>query len=77
MQVASWYGQYADKLKIVHGKPDNLVNFDPFQTPDKDWIDNISWWPPVEFGQIYTYLIDTPGGKNEGIQEFGSIQLLH
>ena len=29
--------------------------------PDEDWIDNISWWPPVEFGQIYTYLIDTPG----------------
>ena len=55
------YGQYADKLKILHGKPDNLVNLDPFQMPDEDWIDNISWWPPVEFGQIYTYLIDTPG----------------
>ena len=29
--------------------------------PDEDWIDNILWLPPVEFGQIYTYLIDTLG----------------
>ena len=55
------YGQYADKLKILHSKPDNLVNLDLFQRPDEDWIDDISRWPPVEFGQIYTYLINTPG----------------
>ena len=29
--------------------------------PDKHWIDDISQWPPVEFGQIYTNLINTPG----------------
>ena len=45
------YGQYADKLMILHGKPDNLINLDPFQMPDEDWIDDISQWPPVEFGQ--------------------------
>ena len=72
---------YADKLKILHGKPSNLVNLDPFQMSDEDWIDDISQWLPVEFGQIYTHLINIPGqftrGKNEGIQEFGNIQLLH
>ena len=34
---------------------------DPYQIPDSSWIDDVSLWPPVEFGNIYSYLIDTPG----------------
>ena len=69
------YGQYADKLKILHDKLNNIVDLDPFQMPDEDWIDNISWWPPVEFGQIYTYHIDTPGQfTREKMKAFKSLE---
>ena len=33
----------------------------PYRIPNERWKDNLSLWPPVEFGQICTYLIDTPG----------------
>ena len=29
--------------------------------PEDEWIDDVSQWPSLEFGDIYTYLIDTPG----------------
>ena len=37
--------------------------------------DIVAFWPPVEFGQIYTYLIDLPGqftkAKINYLQELG------
>ena len=35
-----------------------IVNSDPFHMPKEYWIDDITHWPTVEFGQIYIYLID-------------------
>ena len=34
---------------------------DPFVVEEEKWKDDVSLWPAVEFGQIYTYLIDSPG----------------
>ena len=34
---------------------------DPFNIEEGQWIDDPSEWPPVEFGQIHTYLIESPG----------------
>ena len=36
----------------------SLQPVDIFQISDGQWRAS---WPPLEFGQIYTYLIDTPG----------------
>ena len=46
---------------MLHGRYDDVDSLDPFQMPSNDWIDDISRWPSVEFGEIYTYLIDTAG----------------
>ena len=34
---------------------------DPYKVPDGFWIDDVCQWPPVEFGDIYLYLINSPG----------------
>ena len=34
---------------------------DPFGLVDDEWVDDVRRWPQVEFGDIYTYLIDTKG----------------
>ena len=49
---------YERKLKILYGNEKVVY---PYRIPNERWKDNLSLWPPVEFGQIYTYLIDTPG----------------
>ena len=45
---------------VLHGRHDDVDSLDPFQMSSDDWIDDISRWPFVEFGEIYIYLIDTP-----------------
>ena len=34
---------------------------DLYEISNERWTDNVMLWPPVEFGEVYTYLIDTPG----------------
>lgn len=34
--------------------------FDPF-IDGETWEDNVTKWPDVQFGEIYCYLVDTPG----------------
>ena len=48
---------YTDKL-LQLGISD--LCFDPFIDSD-NWVNNVSKWPDVEFGQIYCYLVDSPG----------------
>ena len=31
---------------------------DPYKIPYDSWIDNVTKWPRVEFGDLYTYLIE-------------------
>ena len=42
--------QYTKKVECFSGKGSVRI---------KDWIDKIELWPQVEFGTIYSYLIDT------------------
>ena len=51
--------RYKQKIKAIT-KKDYEENLDPYILED-GWIDDISLWPPVEYGCIYTYLIETPG----------------
>lgn len=46
---------YVKKLKLLR------VEEDPFSLSPENWTDDLTLWPPTEFGHIYTYLIDTPG----------------
>lgn len=49
--------RYKEKVEaITKSKFANAL--DPYKIDG--WIDDISLWPPIEFGSIYSYLIDTP-----------------
>ena len=50
---------------------------DPYQIPPEEWVDDPKKWPPVEFGQIYAYLIVTPGLFTKEKLKFGGLQLLY
>ena len=52
--------RYERKLDIVYADS-GLEVLDPFSIPQEKWKDDVSLWPPVEFGQLYAYLVDTPG----------------
>ena len=32
---------------------------DPYSLENEQWIDNVRRWPSLEFGDLYTYLIET------------------
>ena len=33
----------------------------PYRFPEDRWINDPTSWPCIEYGDIYTYLIETPG----------------
>lgn len=53
--------RYCEKLQVIYNSNDPAALVDPYTIEDEKWKDDVSLWPPVEFGEIYTYLIDTPG----------------
>ena len=53
--------RYLLKLEVLYNSKDPDIAIDPYQIDNGKWKDDITLWPPVEFGEIYTYLIDTPG----------------
>ena len=53
--------RYQLKLKVLYNTKDSDNTIDPYQIDHDEWKDDITLWPSVEFGEIYTYLIDTPG----------------
>lgn len=50
--------QYIKKVENF-SKSNFSKDIDPYES--SGWVDNLSLWPPVEFGSIYSYLIDSPG----------------
>jgi len=34
---------------------------DPYRLPDAVWVDDSLKWPPVDYPDIYVYLIEAPG----------------
>ena len=49
------------KLELLYSSKDPEVVVDPYRVENERRKDDIALWPPVQFGEIYTYLIDTPG----------------
>ena len=52
--------RYEEKLRVIFADS-GLEITDIYNLPDESWKDDDSLWPPLEFGQIHVYLIDTPG----------------
>ena len=48
--------RYLEKLTI-----DSLQLDDPLAIDESQWSEDLSQWPELEFGNIYTYLIETKG----------------
>lgn len=48
--------RYLEKLKI---NGETLP--DPYSITEDQWLDDVSKWPTLEFGDLYTYLIDSVG----------------
>ena len=47
----------------------------PYDIPDVQWVDDVSKWPPVEFGHLYVYFVETPGGYTlEAIKAYKSLE---
>lgn len=64
---------YERKLQIIYNGADHVQ--DPFKKPCEEWVDDISLWPEVEFGQIYTYLVETPGKfTRESLKAYKSLE---
>ena len=53
--------RYRLKLEVLYNNKNPDVAIDPYQIDIREWKDDVTLWPPVEFGEIYTYLVDTPG----------------
>ena len=50
-------------------------NLDPYNIDDSECEDNITRWPPVDFGSLYTYLIDTVGVfTRENLKAYKSLE---
>ena len=48
-------------MEVLCSASDPTALIDPYDIEEHEWIDDVTLWPPVEFRDIYTYLIDTPG----------------
>ena len=53
--------RYREKLEVLFETKDPKVLRDPYEIGSNEWIDDLTVWPPVEFGDIYSYLVETPG----------------
>ena len=52
---------------------------DPYSLFEEEWIDNITKWPSIEFGDVYNYLINSTGHYTrliKSLQVLRSVQLL-
>ena len=50
-------------------------SLDPYQLPENEWIDDITVWPSVEFGCIYSYLIERRGDfTKEKLKAYKSLE---
>ena len=40
---------------------------------EEEWLDDPTKWPPVEFGQIHTYLIESPDQFTKKLRKYKSL----
>ena len=38
-----------------------LESLDPYKHPEDKWVDDVSKWRPIEYPDLYMYLIEAPG----------------
>ncbi|XP_041373282.1 uncharacterized protein LOC121386449 [Gigantopelta aegis] len=50
--------RYETKLKVHQG---TISLPDPYNIPQDQWIEAMNKWPPVEYADMYNYLVNTPG----------------
>ena len=52
-----------------------LESLDPYKLPEDKWVDDVSKWPPLEYPDLYTYLIEQPGEfTREKLKAFKSLE---
>ena len=62
--------RYYSKLEI-----DGEKFPDPYSIKEDEWIDDPEKWPDLEYGDIYNYLIDTPGPyTKENLNAYKSLE---
>ena len=48
---------------------------DPYGIDEKKWVNDVTTWPDLQFGDIYTYLIDMKGTyTQETLKAYKSIE---
>ena len=47
------------RFRIFQKRIEFENSLDPYQVPENEWVDNVAVWPLVEFGSIYSCLIDS------------------
>ena len=63
--------RYTEKLKV--GREDLP---DPYEIPESMWQDYITKWPSIQFGDLYTYLIESKGPyTKESLKAYKSLQV--
>ena len=64
--------RYEEKIKDIG--VGNVEKGDPFLI-SSEWVGDVSKWPEVEFGQIYVYVIDSPGPyTRETMKAYSSLE---
>ena len=73
--------RYIRKLQCLYGvvgelgDEECLETLDPYKLPDDQWVDDLSKWPPVDYPNLYTYLIEMPGEfTREKLKAFKSLE---
>ena len=48
---------------------------DPYAVPQEEWVDDITKWPTVLYGDIYNYLIESKGRyTQQSLRAFKSLE---
>ena len=64
--------RYRAKLTLHEG---SVHHPDPYAILEAYWINNVSKWPTVQFGDLYNYLVNTPGiYTKESLKAYKSLE---
>lgn len=67
------YRRYQDKLRVPVNKNSFIDIGDPYLL--SGWTEDVADWPTVTFGDIYVYLIDSPGVyTSESLKAYKSLE---
>ena len=62
--------RYKEKLSV---ESETLP--DPYSLSEEEWIDDITKWPSIEFGDVYNYLINLKGRyTKESLKAYKSLE---